>query len=74
VVEHGCAWLLANQRLDRHQDRQGRIILALLHAACRFVIANRLSTFGKRCLSPSVCDCGEAWIGWCATDESCDEL
>src|SRR3712207_2584524 len=36
VVEHGCAWLLANKRLDRRQDRQGRIILALLQAACIF--------------------------------------
>jgi transposase len=30
VVEHGCAWLLANKRLDRRQDRLGRMILALL--------------------------------------------
>ncbi len=45
VVEHGCAWLLANKRLDRRQDRQGRIILALLQAACIFLIANRVSTF-----------------------------
>src|SRR4051794_6819405 len=28
VVEHDCAWLLANKRLDRRQDRLGRIILA----------------------------------------------
>jgi hypothetical protein len=45
VVEHGCAWLLANKRLDRRQDRQGRIILALLHAACIFILINRVSTF-----------------------------
>jgi hypothetical protein len=45
VVEHGCAWLLANKRLDRRQDRQGRIILALLHAACIFLIANRVAPF-----------------------------
>ena len=45
VVEHGCAWLLANKRLDRRQDRQGRIILALLTAACIFIIANRISAF-----------------------------
>ena len=23
IVEHGCAWLLANKRLDRRQDRLG---------------------------------------------------
>src|SRR3954469_15377560 len=45
VVEHDCAWLLANKRLDRRQDRLGRMILALLTAACIFVIANRLSAF-----------------------------
>jgi transposase len=45
VVEHDCAWLLANKRLDRRQDRLGRVILALLTAACIFVIANRLSPF-----------------------------
>ena len=45
VVEHGCAWLLANKRLDRRQDRLGRVILALLTAACIFVIANRLDPF-----------------------------
>jgi Transposase DDE domain len=45
VVEHGCAWLLANKRLDRRQDRLGRVILALLNAACIFLVANRLSTF-----------------------------
>jgi transposase len=45
VVEHGCAWLLANKRLDRRQDRLGRIVLALLTTACIFIIANRLSAF-----------------------------
>jgi transposase len=45
VVEHDCAWLLANKRLDRRQDRQGRIILALLQAACIFLVANRVSGF-----------------------------
>jgi transposase len=45
VVEHDCAWLLANKRLDRRQDRLGRMILALLTAACIFVVANRLSPF-----------------------------
>jgi transposase len=45
VVEHDCAWLLANKRLDRRHDRLGRIILALLIAACIFILANRLSEF-----------------------------
>jgi transposase len=45
VVEHDCAWLLANKRLDRRQDRLGRIVLALLTTACIFIIANRLSAF-----------------------------
>jgi hypothetical protein len=45
VVEHDCAWLLANKRLDRRQDRLGRVILAFLTAACIFVIANRISAF-----------------------------
>jgi hypothetical protein len=45
VVEHDFAWLLANKRLDRRHDRLGRTILALLTAACIFVIANRLSPF-----------------------------
>lgn len=45
VVEHGCAWLLANKRLDRRQDRLGRVVLALLTAACIFIIANPLSSF-----------------------------
>ena len=42
MVEHDCAWLLANKRLDRRHDRLGRVILALLTAACIFVIANRI--------------------------------
>ena len=29
VVEHDCAWLLTNKRLDRRQDRLGRVILSL---------------------------------------------
>ena len=45
VVEHDCAWLLANKRLDRRQDRLGRVILALLTAACIVIIANRISAF-----------------------------
>ena len=45
VVEHDCAWLLANKRLDRRQDRLGRIILALLTAACIFIVANRITPF-----------------------------
>src|SRR3954471_24003472 len=45
VVEHDCAWLLADKRLDRRQDRLGRVILALLTAACIFVVANRLDPF-----------------------------
>jgi len=45
VVEHGCAWPLANKRPDRRHDRLGRMILALLTAACIFVVANRLDPF-----------------------------
>jgi transposase len=45
IVEHDCAWLLANKRLDRRQDRLGRVILALLTAACIFFIANRINAF-----------------------------
>jgi transposase len=45
VVEHDCAWLLANKRLDRRQDRLGRVILALLIAACIFIVANRIQAF-----------------------------
>jgi len=44
IVEHDCAWLLANKRLDRRQDRLGRVILALLNAACIFIVANRIQT------------------------------
>ena len=44
-VEHDCAWLLADKRLDRRHDRLGRMILALLTAACIFVVANRLDPF-----------------------------
>jgi hypothetical protein len=45
VVEHDCAWLLANRRLDRRQGRPGRTILALLTAACVFIVASRISAF-----------------------------
>jgi transposase len=45
IVEHDCAWLLASKRLDRRHDRLGRTILALLNAACIFVVANRLGPF-----------------------------
>lgn len=45
VIEHDCAWLLANKRLDRRQDRLGRMILALLTAACIFIVANRIHPF-----------------------------
>ena len=45
VVEHDCAWLLANKRLDRRQDRLGHVILALLTAACIFIVANRIHPF-----------------------------
>jgi transposase len=45
VVEHDCAWLLANKRLDRRQDRLGRVILALLTAACIFIVARRIEAF-----------------------------
>ena len=45
VVEHDCAWLLADKRLDRRHDRLGRVIQALLTAACIFVVANRLGPF-----------------------------
>jgi hypothetical protein len=33
VVEHDVAWLPANKRLDRRQDRPSRVILALMNAA-----------------------------------------
>ena len=45
MVEHDCAWLLANKRLDRRQDKLGRGILSRLTAACIFVVANRLDPF-----------------------------
>ena len=45
VVEHDCAWLLANKRLDRRHDRLSRVILALPTAARFLVIANRLDPF-----------------------------
>jgi transposase len=45
IVEHDCAWLLANKRLDRRQDRLRHVVLALLTAACIFVIAGRISAF-----------------------------
>jgi transposase len=43
VVEHANAWLLANKRLDRRNDRLAMIIDALLTAACIFVVAKRLA-------------------------------
>jgi hypothetical protein len=43
VVEHANAWLLANKRLDRRNDKSTVIIDALLTTACIFVIANRLT-------------------------------
>jgi hypothetical protein len=48
VVGHGCAWLLANKRLDRRQDWLGRAILALLIAACIFMVANCIHTHRTR--------------------------
>jgi transposase len=45
VVEHANAWLLANKRLDRRNDRLAMIIDALLTAACIFVLANRLADY-----------------------------
>jgi hypothetical protein len=45
VVEHANAWLLANKRLDRRNDRLTIVIDGLLTAACIFVIANRLTDF-----------------------------
>src|SRR4051794_13551567 len=54
VVEHDCAWLLANKRLDRRQDRLGRTILALLTAACIFIIATASARSENRALSSSV--------------------
>jgi transposase len=45
IVENVNAWLLANKRLDRRNDRLAFIIDALLTAACVWVIANRLVEF-----------------------------
>jgi IS5 family transposase len=45
IVEHANAWLLANKRLDRRNDRLAMIIDALLTAACIFVVANRLADY-----------------------------
>ena len=45
VVEHDCAWLLADERPDRRHDGLGQAILALPNAGCTFVVANRISPF-----------------------------
>jgi transposase len=45
IVENVNAWLLANKRLDRRNDRLALIIDALLTAACIWVVANRLAEF-----------------------------
>jgi len=45
IVANVNAWLLANKRLDRRNDRLALIIDALLTAACIWVIANRLVEF-----------------------------
>ena len=45
IVENVNAWLLANKRLDRRNDRLAFIIDALLTAACMLIIANRLVNF-----------------------------
>src|ERR687884_2179211 len=45
IVENVNAWLLANKRLDRRNDRLAFIIDALLTAACIGVIPNRLVEF-----------------------------
>ena len=45
VGEHANAWLLANKRLDRRNDRLTNIIDALLTTACILVIANRLTDY-----------------------------
>jgi hypothetical protein len=47
LVEHANAWLLANKRLDRDNDRTTITIGALLTAACVFVIASRLMDSGS---------------------------
>ena len=41
LVEHGWVWLLANKRLDRRQNRLGRMVLPLLTAACIFLVVRR---------------------------------
>jgi hypothetical protein len=43
IVEHANAWLLANKRLDRRNDRLTIIVDALLTTACIFVTAHRLT-------------------------------
>jgi transposase len=43
IVERANAWLLANKRLDRRNDRLAFIIDALLTAVCILVVVNRLS-------------------------------
>ena len=45
VVEHGGAWLLADKRLDRRQDRLSRMTLGLLTIACILIVANRVRAF-----------------------------
>jgi hypothetical protein len=39
------AWRQTSERLDRRQDRLGRIMLALLIAAATLIVANRLAAF-----------------------------
>ena len=43
VVEHANAWLFANRRFDRCNNRLTIIIDALPTAACIFLIANRFA-------------------------------
>ena len=45
IVENVTAWLLANKRLDRRNDRSAFSVDALLTAACIGVVANRLADF-----------------------------
>src|SRR5689334_6334078 len=45
VVEHANAWLLANKRLDRRNDKLALIIDGLLTTACIFMIANRITNY-----------------------------
>jgi transposase len=49
VVEHGCAWLLANKRLDRRQDRLGRIILVACPHAIGPLVRQGRSVGEKPC-------------------------